>query len=98
MANKYTFNMVVAEFIKFAKLNIADLAQKELDNKEKKEKLDKAIRGWLIPLIETVTFKVPFVPDFIVKYVFNKFILDNIPVLTQAVYDLLKDKVKGVTK
>lgn len=98
MANKYTFNMVVAEFIKFAKLNIADLAQKELDNKEKKEQLDKAIKGWLIPLIATVTFKIPFVPDCFVKYLFNKFIIDNIPVLTQAVYDLLKDKVKGVTK
>lgn len=98
MANKYTFKAIVAEFIKFAKLNIAELAQKEIANKEKKAKLDKAIKGWLIPLIETVTIQIPFVPSFVVKYVFNKFIIDNIPVLTQAVYDLLKDKIKGVTK
>lgn len=98
MANKYTFKKIVAEFIKFAKLNIADLAKTELDNKEKKAKLDKAIEGWLIPLLATVKFSIPFVPDFIVKFVFDKFILNNIPVLTQAVYDLLKDKVKGVTK
>lgn len=98
MANKYTFGMVVAEFIKFAKLNIADLATKELNNNEKKEQLDKAVKGWLIPLLASVSIKIPFVPEFIVKYFFEKFIINNIPVLTQAVYDLLKDKVKGVTK
>lgn len=98
MANKYTFKKIVAEFIKFAKLNIADLAKTELSNKEKKAKLDKAVEGWLIPLLATVKFSIPFVPDFIIKFVFDKFILNNIPVLTQAIYDLIKDRIDGVTK
>ena len=96
--NKYTFKTIVAEFIKFCKINIADLAQTELSNKQKKAKLDKAIEGWLIPILATAKISIPFMPDFMVKFIFNKFIINNIPVFTQAVYDLLKDKIKGVTK
>lgn len=98
MANKYTFKVIIQEFVNYAKINIADLAQSELSNKEKKDKLDKAIKGWLIPILATAKISIPFVPDFIVKFMFEKFIINNIPVLTQAVYDLLKDKIKGVTK
>lgn len=98
MANKYTFKVIIQEFVNYAKINIADLAQSELSNKEKKAKLDKAIKGWLIPILATAKISIPFVPDFIVKFMFEKFIINNIPVLTQAVYDLLKDKIKGVTK
>ena len=98
MANKYTFKVIIQEFVNYAKINIADLAQSELSNKEKKYKLDKAIKGWLIPILATAKISIPFVPDFIVKFMFEKFIINNIPVLTQAVYDLLKDKIKGVTK
>lgn len=98
MANKYTFKVIIQEFVNYAKINIADLAKSELSNKEKKDKLDKAIKGWLIPILATAKISIPFVPDFIVKFMFEKFIINNIPVLTQAVYDLLKDKIKGVTK
>lgn len=98
MANKYAFKVIIQEFVNYAKINIADLAQSELSNKEKKAKLDKAIKGWLIPILATAKISIPFVPDFIVKFMFEKFIINNIPVLTQAVYDLLKDKIKGVTK
>ena len=92
MANKYTFKKIVAEMIKFAKLNIADLAKKELNNKEKKAQLDKAILGWLIPLLATVKM------GWVTKFIFEKFVIDNIPVITQAIYDLLKDRVEGVTR
>lgn len=92
MANKYTFNRIVAEVIKFAKLNIADLAQKELDNKTKKEKLDKAITVYLNTLLIGVK------TNLITKWVIERYVINNIPVITQAIYDLLKDKIKGVTK
>ena len=91
MANKYTFQMVVAGVIKYAKLNIADLAVKELDNKDKKLQLDKAILSYLVPLLATVKM------GWVTKFIVEKFIIKNIPVLTQAIYDLLKDRVKGVT-
>lgn len=92
MANKYTFNMVIAELVKFAKLNIADLAKKELNNKEKKAALDKAITGYLIPLLATAKL------GFITKFILEKFVLDNVPVITQAIYDLLKARINGVTE
>jgi hypothetical protein len=91
MANKYTFKTLVAELIKFAKLNIADLAKKELSNKEKKAQLDKAILGYLVPLLSTAKF------GFFTKFVLERFVIDNIPVITQAIYDLIKSKVEGVT-
>ena len=92
MANKYSFQMVVAEMIKFAKLNIANLAEQELENAEKKAILDRAIKGWLIPLLATARMGV------VTKFIFERFVIANIPVITQAIYDLIKDRIEGVTK
>lgn len=92
MANKYSFQMVVAEMIKFAKLNIANLAEQELENAEKKAILDRAIKGWLIPLLATTKM------GFITKFILDRFVIANIPVITQAIYDLIKSRIEGVTK
>ena len=92
MANKYTFKMIVAELIRFAKLNIAELAKSQLNNAEKKNALDRAIKGYLIPLLATAKMGV------VTKFILNKFVIDNIPVITQAIYDLIKDRIEGVTK
>jgi hypothetical protein len=92
MGNKYTFKVIVAELIKFAKLNIADLATKELSNKEKKSALDRAIKGYLVPLLASANM------GWVTKFILEKFVLDNIPVITQAIYDLIKDRIDGVTK
>lgn len=92
MANKYTFKMVVAEVIKFAKLNIADLAKTELENAEKKSALDRAIKGYLVPLLATTKM------GFITKFILDRFVINNIPVITQAIYDLIKSRIDGVTK
>lgn len=92
MANKYTFQVIVAELIRFAKLNIAELAKSQLDNAEKKNALDRAIRGYLVPLLATSKM------SFVTKFIFNKFVIDNIPVITQAIYDLIKARIKGVTE
>ena len=92
MANKYTFQMVVAELIRFAGVNIKELAQKELSNTEKKSQLDKAIKGYLIPLLATARMGV------VTKFIFERFVIANIPVITQAIYDLIKSRIEGVTK
>lgn len=92
MANKYTFKVIVAELIRFAKLNIKDLAQSELSNKEKKNALDRAIRGYLLPLLATAKM------GWVTKFILEKFVLDNIPVITQAIYDLIQSRIDGVTK
>ena len=92
MANKFTFQMVVAELIRFAGVNIKELAQKELSNTEKKSQLDKAIKGYLIPLLATARMGV------VTKFIFERFVIANIPVITQAIYDLIKSRIEGVTK
>lgn len=92
MANKYTFQVIVDELIRFAKLNITELAKSQLDNAEKKNALDRAIRGYLVPLLATSKM------SFVTKFIFNKFVIDNIPVITQAIYDLIKARIKGVTE
>ena len=90
MANKFTFKVVIQNFIKFAKANIADLATKELDNKDKKEKLDNAMKVYLLTMLSGTSL------NLITKWVIEKYVICNIPVFTQAIYDLLKDKVKGL--
>ena len=80
MANKYTFKRILDEFLNYAKILISDLERKEeLTGKEKKAQLDKAIIGWLIPILTNAKFTIPFIPDFVVKFVFEKFIIKNIP-------------------
>lgn len=91
MTNKYTLKVIIAEIVKFAKLNIADLAKSELGNKEKKDALDRAIKGYLVPLLATARV------GFITKFILEKFVLDNVPVFTQAIYDLIKSRIEGVT-
>ena len=99
MANKYTLKRIIAEFLNYTKILLADLERKEeLTGKEKMKELNKAIEGWLIPILATAKFSIPFIPDIVVKFVFEKFIIKNIPVFTQAVYDLIKARIKGITQ
>lgn len=90
--NKYSFKKIVTELVSFAKANIVDLAQKELENTEKKAKLDKAIKTYLETLLVGVKL------NFVTKWVVEKYVIQNIPTITQAIYDLLKDRIAGVTK
>lgn len=92
MANKYAFRTVVEHLIQYIKVNIQELAKKELENTTKKEKLDKAVTTYIVALLAGAKV------NLITKWVIEHYIIKNIPVLTQAVYDLLKDKVKGITK
>ena len=92
MANKFTFKVLIQNFVKFATANITELAKKELDNTDKKAKLDNAMKVYLLTTLTGCKL------NLITKWVIEKYVINNIPVLTQAIYDLLKDKIKGVTK
>lgn len=92
MANKYTFKLFVNEIINYAKVNIIDLAEKELNNNDRKKQLDKAVTTYIITLLAGAKF------NFVTKWIFENYVIKNIPFLTQCIYDLLKAKVKGVTK
>lgn len=86
--NKNIEKTVVNNFVNYVKFNIIDLAKKELDNTEKKSKLDKAVYVYLETLISGVRV------NLFVKWIIEKFVIQNIPVITQAIYDLLKSRIE----
>ena len=92
MANKYTFKVVIERFVDNVKFNIINLAKTELNNVEKKEKLDEAILTYFDTLLNGVKLSL------ITKWVIKNYVIKNIPVLTQIVYDLIKSRINGVTK
>ena len=92
MANKYTFKVVIERFVDNVKFNIINLAKTELNNVEKKEKLDEAILTYFNTLLSGVKLSL------ITKWVIKNYVIKNIPVLTQIVYDLIKSRINGVTK
>ena len=85
-------NERILQFVNYVKINIIDLAEKELENIEKKAKLDKAVTAYFVSLLSTAKL------GFFSRFVIEKVVVKNIPTITQAIYDLLKAKVKGITK
>ena len=90
--NKYTFKVVIERFVDNVKFNIINLAKTELNNVEKKEKLDEAIFAYFDTLLNGAKLSL------ITKWVIKNYVIKNIPVLTQIVYDLIKSRINGVTK
>lgn len=65
---------------------------KELTGEQKKARVDEIIREYIEATIDTIGLNIIF------KFVIKKVLIDNIPVITQAIFDLLKAKVDGITK
>lgn len=65
---------------------------KDLTGKQKKDRLDKAIKEYIENNLEFVGM------NFIIKFIIKKFLIENIPSITQAIFDLIKVKIEGVTK
>lgn len=91
MANKYTFKMVLNQLVFCAKNTVTDLAKKELSNTEKKAQLDNVIMTLILSILDGAKI------GWITKLIIEKFVLPRISEITQAVYDLLKAKIEGVT-
>ena len=43
---------IINDFVLYARINIADLAKKEIANEEKKAKLDKAMKAYLVMVMD----------------------------------------------
>lgn len=65
---------------------------KELSGDEKKDRLDSHLKQYVELTIDNIGL------NFILKFALKKILLNNIPTLTQVIFDLLKAKVEGVTK
>lgn len=88
--------MKFAEFIPVftekAKELIAWLEEyKTLDGEAKKKRLDADLLEWCLKTFEKVKMNA------IVKLIIKKGIEAYLPVITQAIFDLIKSRVKGVT-
>ena len=86
------FREFIENFVATTKSSIVELAQTELTNENKKLVLDHKIVDYLDSALEKLTI------NFILKIVLKKLLLPNISLITQIIYDLLKERIKGVTK
>lgn len=72
---------------------IASLAKsKMLDNLEKKERLDDYITDYINVAMGKLKL------NFVFKLILKKFLIPNVPVITQSIFDLVKVKLEGVTR
>lgn len=65
---------------------------KDLTGEEKKARVDDILKSYIENTIDTIGL------NFIVKLIIKKLLIENIPVITQCVFDLIKAKVEGITK
>lgn len=82
----------IQEFTEKAKNKIAELAQTQLTGAEKKAKLDEKMTKWAEELLNGAKMNI------ILKQAVKQFVISSIPVITQAVFDLLKAKIQGITE
>ena len=65
---------------------------KELTGEQKKARVDDLIANYIEIAIDGLGL------NFILKFVLKKLLMDNVPIITQTIFDLLKAKVDGITK
>lgn len=75
-----------------AKTKIEHLVSTTLSNEEKKQALDTYIRNWATDKLKQVSINV------FLKWLIEKYVIGNIEIITQLVFDLLKANVYNLTK
>ncbi len=89
--SKESFKNFISGVTETAKKIIAEVQVAEkLSNEEKKQKLDEAI----IAFLETNISKY----HFFVRFAIQKLLIPYVSDFTQAIFDLLKARIQGVTK
>lgn len=74
------------------KTKIEDLVTANIDNNEKKEALDNYVENWATEKLKTCAFSA------ITKWLIQKYLIGNIGIITQLIFDLLKANIKNLTK
>lgn len=82
----------IQEFAEKTKNKIAELAQTQLTGAEKKQRLDEKMTKWAEELLAKTKM------NMFLKQAVKQFIISSIPVITQAIFDLLKAKINGITE
>lgn len=89
--------MEIKEFIEnFSNVSKAIIEKvetyKELTGQQKKDRVDEVVINYVVNVIDTLPL------NFIVKMIFKKILMDNIPTITQVIFNLIKAKIEGITK
>ncbi len=71
---------------------ITELVDANLPNSDKKEVLDTTIRNWATEKLKDLSINV------VAKWLIQKYLIGNIGIFTQLVFDLLKASVNNLTK
>ncbi len=71
---------------------ITELVDANLSNSDKKEVLDTTIRNWATEKLKDLSINV------VAKWLIQKYLIGNIGIFTQLVFDLLKASVNNLTK
>lgn len=82
----------ILDFTNTVKKNITELAQTELNNKNKKMILDSKIMNFLDDALVNIN------ANFLLKFALKKLLLPNVSLITQIIFDLLKERIKGLSK
>ena len=86
------FKSFIRNFVSKAKDAIAYFeSYSGLSGEEKKEKLDTLMTNWATSLLESSELSL------VTKFIIKKFVIGCIPTITQAIFDLIKAKVSGIT-
>lgn len=87
------FKGFIQTIVKETKFYIEKYEQfKELNGKQKKARVDEVITDYVENTIDNIGL------NFIVKFIIKKILIENIPTITQCIFDLIKSKVEGITK
>ena len=88
------FNEFLKNFVTVTKNLIEryETEYKNLNGEGKKARLDEYLTGYTMTVIDNIGL------NFIFKFVLKKLVIENIPTITQIIFDLIKTKIDGITK
>lgn len=81
---------VIRKMFQLTTSKILEYVNKELEGQEKKAQVDASITAWLTDCVA----KLGVVQQFFV----TQYFIPTVPVITQSIYDCVKQKVEGLTE
>lgn len=86
------FKTFVNNFIKKATDTIESVEKfSELEGQQKKERLDDVLTKFAKKALDQCGL------NFALKFIIEKFVINNIPIISQAIFDLIEKRIKGIT-
>lgn len=87
-----TMKEFTRDLVNATKTKIEHLVSTTLSNEQKKETLDAYIRKWATDKLKEVSINV------FLKWIIEKYVIGNIEIITQLIFDLLKASIHNLTK